>query len=300
MKRIVLLCLVMLSGIARTSAQTSISLLEDSVSYQIRVGKLTMTVDAGFGGRIRSFAYDGREVLSQSRWPESFGSTFWTSPQKEWNWPPVVEIDKRPYQAELNGGRLTLTSEVAQRMGLRVRKEFSADESDNAVVVAYSIINEGQESRRVAPWEITRVANEGLIFFDSPSDSIWPSGLLNFTSECGVSWYQCDERPQNRKVNADGRGWLAYYGNGLLLVKRFQDLDKYQPAEGEAEIQVYVNRGKTYIELESQGACTLLKPGESLDWTVRWNLLPCDLPAVPSARLVEMLHTPHHDVPSCK
>jgi len=33
-----------------------------------------------------------------------------------------------------------------------------------------------------------------------------------------------------------------------------------------------VNRGKTYIEIESQGAYTTLAPGKSLDWTVRWYL----------------------------
>ena len=59
-------------------------------------------------------------------------------------------------------------------------------------------------------------------------------------------------------------------------MKKFQDLQPEQPAPGEAEVQVYVNRGKTYIELESQGAYTLLQPGESLSWTVRWYLLPVD------------------------
>ena len=59
-----------------------------------------------------------------------------------------------------------------------------------------------------------------------------------------------------------------------VLVKQFEDLDKGQPAPDEAEIQVYVNRGKTYIELESQGAYTTLQPGEELNWTVRWYLQP--------------------------
>ena len=58
-------------------------------------------------------------------------------------------------------------------------------------------------------------------------------------------------------------------------MKQFEDLDKSQPAPDEAEIQVYVNRGKTYIELESQGAYTTLQPGEALNWTVRWYLQPC-------------------------
>ena len=78
------------------------------------------------------------------------------------------------------------------------------------------------------------------------------------------------------EVNADGKGWLAYLNKekGLLLVKQFVDLVAGQPAPDEAEIQVYVNRGKTYIELESQGAYTTLQPGEELSWTVRWYLQP--------------------------
>ena len=117
--------------------------------------------------------------------------------------------------------------------------------------------------------------NGGLIFF-APTDSIWPAGLMDFQLSDGAAGYQTDEAPRNRKVNADGSGWLAYCADGLLLVKKFQDLQPEQPAPGEAEVQVYVNRGKTYIELESQGAYTLLQPGESLSWTVRWYLLPVD------------------------
>ena len=60
------------------------------------------------------------------------------------------------------------------------------------------------------------------------------------------------------------------------MVKKFQDLDKSQPAPDEAEIQVYVNQRKTFIELESQGAYTTLQPGEQFSWTVRWYLLPCE------------------------
>ena len=87
-------------------------------------------------------------------------------------------------------------------------------------------------------------------------------------------------------MNADGKGWLAYLNNGLLLLKKFDDLSPTQPAPGEAEIQVYVNRGKTYIELESQGAYTNLAPGESLTWTVRWQLEPYNGTA-PSKQLVK-------------
>ena len=257
-------------GAMQVNAQ-EIKPLQES-KYQLAVGDVTMVVDAGNGGKILSYKYKDQEVISQLRWPESFGSTFWTSPQKEWNWPPVPEYDKNPYEAQLADGVLTLTSQVSEKLKYRVKKQFCIDKKDPSIAITYTILNEDDKPRSVAPWEITRVANDGIIFFDAKVEDITPQGLLDFRAAHGAVWYLADEQANNRKINADGKGWLAYCANGLLLVKKFDDLDPSQPAEGEAEIQVYVNRGKTYIELESQGACRSLKPGEALTMTVKWYL----------------------------
>jgi hypothetical protein len=284
MKRFISLFLMTVAfGVTTTLAQ------DNDGKYTLQNGERTMVIDAAKGGKILSLKYGEREVISQLRWPEAFGSTFWTSPQKEWNWPPVPEYDKRPYTVEQKDGVLTLTSEVSERMKYRIRKAFAVDERDGAFVITYTIINESDEVRRVAPWEITRVQNEGgLIFFEAPVEGITPSGLMDFKDAFGAAWYQTDETNGNRKVNADGKGWLAYYNNGLLLVKQFDDLDASQPAPDEAEIQVYVNRGKAHIELESQGAYTTLQPKESVNWTVRWYLQPSDLPVEPSEKLLKL------------
>ncbi len=263
----------------------------DQKRPRLTEGDVTMSIDVENGGKIMSMKYKGKEVISQSRRPEAFGSTFWTSPQKEWNWPPVSEFDKKPYTVEQHDGRLVLTSTVSEKLKYRVRKEFTTDPEDHAIIITYSIINESDETKRVAPWEITRVPNEGLIFFDAPVEGITPEGLIPFKTEHGAVWYQTDEANENRKVNADGKGWLAYANNGLLLVKRFEDLTPLQPAPGEAEIQVYVNSGKTYIELESQGAYTTLKPKEQLSWTVRWYLLPIEGGTSPSEYLLQKVKT---------
>ncbi len=260
---------------------------QDNQRYTLQTGDLTMVVDAAAGGKILSFKYKDKEVISQSRWPETFGSTFWTSPQKEWNWPPVPEYDKQAYTVEEQGETLLLTSGVSPRLGYRISKSFAVDNKRHAFVITYSIKNESKDTRSVAPWEITRVPNEGLIFFDAPTESITPAGLMPFKSEYGISWYATDVANENRKVNADGKGWLAYINDGLLLVKKFQDLKAGQPAPEEAEIQVYVNRGKSYIELESQGTYTTLKPGESLQWSVKWYLLPYEKEATPSKKLLK-------------
>jgi hypothetical protein len=285
MKRFISLFLMTVAfGVTTTLAQ------DNDGKYTLQNGERTMVIDAAKGGKILSLKYGEREVISQLRWPEAFGSTFWTSPQKEWNWPPVPEYDKRPYTVEQKDGVLTLTSEVSERMKYRIRKAFAVDERDGAFVITYTIINESDEVRRVAPWEITRVQNEGgLIFFEAPVEGITPAGLMDFKDAFGAAWYQTDETNGNRKVNADGKGWLAYYNNGLLLVKQFDDLDASQPAPDEAEIQVYVNRGKAHIELESQGAYTTLQPKETVSWTVRWYLQPSDLSAEPSEKLLKQV-----------
>lgn len=255
--------------------------------YSIQMNDLTMTIDSK-GGKILSFKYKDAEVISQIRFPEAFGSTFWTSPQKEWNWPPVPEYDKQPYTVEVKGASLVMKSNVSPRLKYSIMKEFVPDAKENAIIINYTITNESDETRKVAPWEVTRVQNgDGLIFFDADVNNITPVGLMDFKEEYGAAWYQPDVTNQNRKINADGKGWLAYATNGLLLVKKFQDLEPSQPAPNEAEIQVYVNRGKAHIELESQGAYTTLEPGKSLTWTVRWYLVPFDGAITPSKALLK-------------
>jgi hypothetical protein len=272
-------------GCIAASAQTIKAL--DGSKYSITAGDLTMTVDAGQGAKILSFQYKDKEVLSQIQRPNAFGSTFWTSPQVEWNWPPVPEYDTRPYTAEQKNGALVLTGQESERFHYRIRKEFKP--AGNHIEVTYSIINEAAVERKVAPWEISRVPSEGVIFFDATPETITPIGLLPISFQNEGSWYQVDEARANRKINADGAGWYAYAHDGLLLVKRFEDIDGTQPAPKEAEIQVYVNAGKTFIELEAQGAYTSLKPGEALNWTVCWYLLPQDTDDTPSQALMDLV-----------
>ncbi|MBO4674007.1 MAG: hypothetical protein J5616_06635 [Bacteroidaceae bacterium] len=287
-KKIVFVALFVALNLGCTYAQENFYQRQGESLYTLTMGDVSMTIDAAAGGKILSYKCGEAEVISQSPMREAFGSTFWTSPQKEWNWPPVQEYDKMPYTVEEKEGALVMTSQVSPRLKYRIRKEFVADPKDKAFVVTYSIINEAEETRKVAPWEITRVKNEGgLIFFDAPVENITPAGLMDFKSVDGAAFYLSDEANDNRKINADGKGWLAYKNEGLLMVKKFQDLEASQPAPGEAEIQVYVNRGKTYIELESQGAYTELKPGESLSWTVRWYLMADSSPVEASKALLK-------------
>lgn len=285
-KNLLSLMAALFLGSAALSAQTVTDNGEGK--YALRVGEVTMVVDASRGGKIVSYKYGDKEILSQTRMPNSFGSTFWTSPQSEWNWPPVPEYDTKPFDAEVTGDKLVLTGEKSGRFGYRVRKEFVADSKDKAIVITYTIVNESGETRKVAPWEISRVPNGGILFFDAKE--VTPANNmvgLPFEYKLKAAWYTLDEARANRKINADGKGWLAFCDKGLLFVKKFPDLKPSEPAPAEAEIQIYANPGKTFVEIEEQGAYTTLQPGEEVDWTVRWYLVPTDLPAEPSKALLK-------------
>ena len=282
---------VVISGAA--SAQTVQGSVDEG--FTIKAGNVTMTVSAKEGGKIMSYKYDDKEMLSQLRMQNQYGSTFWTSPQKEWNWPPVTEFDRAAYTVEditvKTVNSLVLTSQIARKLPFQIQKQYTPDPKGKYIRIAYTIINKGDVERKVAPWEISRVVADesGLIFFDAPVESITPAGLIPFKGEAGASWYSFEQGAQNRKINADGKGWLAYAADGLLMIKKFDDLAPSQPAPDEAEIQVYVNQGKTYIELESQGEYKTLAPGESLTWTVNWYLIPLKDEAVPSKKLLKLV-----------
>lgn len=278
MKKIILSVLLAVLALGFCTAQPPHFRMKknDPKIYSLSVGQVSMDIDAANGARIISFRHDTTDILSHIDFPNMYGSTFWTSPQKEWNWPPVHEHDMAEYTVEAQeGGVLLMTSPLSEKFPVIIKKRFSVDAADNCIVVTYIIQNASQEVRKVAPWEITRVMAHGTICFDAPVAGIIPAGLMPFFEKDGLATYEIDHvEGQNRKINSDGKGWLAFTQDGLTLVKKFQDLDPSQPAPDEAEIQVYVHQGDAYVELESQGAYTTLQPGESLEWPVRWYLMP--------------------------
>ena len=298
MKLNAILAVAALLGTTALFAQTVQKL--DDEKYVLSVQDLSMTVDAGHGGKILSFKLGEQEVLAQNpaaapqpapqgegqprrRFfnPNSYGSTFWTSPQAEWNWPPVPEYDNLPYTAEIKDGpvkvadvtipALFLQGQVS-KYGYRVCKAFTVDPSDLAFVITYSIVNESGETRKIAPWQISRVPNGGFLEFDAKPEGVTPADLMKVTFAEGLATLEVDVADQNRKINVDGKGWLNFRDKGLVLTQRFPDITQDAAAPGEAEIQVYIDARKSFVEIEAQGPYTELKPGEKLDWTVRWYL----------------------------
>jgi hypothetical protein len=271
--------------------------------YSFQFGDTLFAVDANYGGRIVTFALSGRNILTGPAVdPANYGSTFWSSPQTDWNWPPPTAVDSAPYTPSLDGAVLSLAGATAPfpLAGLAVEKKFSADSAAGVVTVAYTLANRGSQARQVAPWEITRVAAGGLTFFPMGEGGPrkGPQDLLNPTMANGVAWFAYDAAiiTADQKLFADGlEGWIAHVDGDLLLVKSFGDTLPSQAAPGEAEIELYANAAHTYVEVENQGAYVNLAPGAATTWTVRWMLRKLDPAATPasvgSAPLVDLVRS---------
>jgi hypothetical protein len=240
-------------------------------------------VDAAKAGRIVSFSLAGQNILTAPKNAEdnNWGSTFWTSPQSDWNWPPPVAIDPGPHTARVVGDSLVVESAVDPSLGLCVSKTISIDAAKGMVAIDYGIANKDNVVRKVAPWEISRVATGGLTFFPMGGGKPWKGmqELLPLDLQNGVAWFAAPRAPagNDQKVFADGReGWIAHVAGDLLLVKAFADTTPAQAAPGESEIELYTDPGRTYVEVENQGAYANVEPGKSTVWPVRWYLRRLD------------------------
>lgn len=260
--------------------------------FRLELGALSLEVDAKDGGRIVEFSLDGQNALvTQAESGAAYGSSFWPSPQADWNWPPPPEIDRDAWNAAFTPNGLELASGTSAALGLSVSQNIRLGSNPSCAVIDYTLHNRGTEARRVAPWQNSRVRPRGLTFYPS-HDATQPHSALALAPHDGVTFFAHD--PESMKLNqksfADGlEGFLAHVDRELLFVKSFPDVPPGGAAPGEAEIELYVDGAGKFVEVEQQGAYVEIPPGGSSSWRVVWLLerVPKEHVAVGSAALVE-------------
>ena len=261
------------------------TLTEDAGKYALAQGDLSVEIDPQVGGRVTALRLGTDEWLTgQDANATNYGSTFWTSPQSDWNWPPPPEIDNDPYAVTVNGTQLVLQGKKNGALGAAVTKQFSIDPTSGAVVIDYRLSNEGPAARSFAPWEVTRVVPEGLFVFPSAGAgySADSGAMLPVQQIAGAVWYSyaAASVPDSIKYfgNPSG-GWLAQVRGGTVFVKKLSFTGGGSPAPGESQVEIFLSGDHAYVELETQGTDQSIAAGTSLGWTTRWFLrkLPAGL-----------------------
>jgi hypothetical protein len=240
-------------------------------NYVLEFGDLYFEVSPNGARVVNVHLTGGQNLLTDATInATNYGSTFWTAPQSEWDWPPVPEIDSGPYAPTVTSPSVYFLSSAATIVPARVAKTFRADLAKVAIVADYSI-QATTAAHGFAPWEITRVFKRGLTF--------WPTGttpragtmpILPTTTGAGCTWHEATASSTEGKLFANaGAGWLAHVDGDTVIVKKFPDIMPDQAAPGEDEIEIYVGTGN-YIEVEQQGAYQMLPMGMSFTWSVTW------------------------------
>jgi Domain of unknown function (DUF4380) len=248
--------------------------------YVFRNEELELEVNPAIGGRITRFSLRGTNILTgpdvvaqgEGALPNMYGSTFWTSPQSVWSWPPEAALDSDPHTASLQGNGLRLLSEAGATTGYAVQKHFSMDAVRARVLIEYVLQNRSA-TLAAAPWEVSRVPKEGLVFFPAASPALAESTLQSRMID-GIAWIDVQQAPSaDSKLFQDGsEGWLAYAYRDLVFIKLFDDVARADQAAGEAEIEIFVNGSFDYVEVEQQGPSRLPPIGGSSSWRVAWLL----------------------------
>jgi hypothetical protein len=242
--------------------------------HMLEVDGVRLEVDAQVGGRVTSLRIGEVEVLSgPDAHADNYGSTFWTSPQRDWSWPPPAEIDSAPYASSEDACSLTVVGAPHVPLGVRVSKRFVADAARRAFSLEYEVHNVTETAKTYAPWEVTRVRPGGLTFF--PAGQSPPSGTLKLDERAGASWYAHDPAAlpaEGQKAFADGQGGVLAHvvAAGFLYMKSFESVPLAMQAPGETALEIYAC--PRYVELEVQGPYRAIAPGGSARWTVGWYL----------------------------
>jgi hypothetical protein len=252
--------------------------------HRMELGPYAVEVDADDGGRIVEFSLDGKNALAtREDSPVAYGTSFWPSPQSDWDWPPPPELDRLPWTAAVEKDTLVLASSTNAALGLDATARIRFDRANESLLILYTLSNRGSSPRRVAPWQNSRVRPGGLTFYPSNGPTLPPS-TLELPLIDGVAWLLHDPKTmtENRKSFADGaEGLLAHVAGDLLFVKTWLDVPREEQAPGEAEIELYVDKTGLFVEVEQQGPYEELAPGASLVWVTGWLIERLD----PSVRV---------------
>lgn len=266
-------------------------------------------LDPGCGGRVARLRLNETELLvGPTVHPDNWGSTYWTSPQTDWGWPPVAAVDQEPYGVSVEGDSVVLTSgpALAGAKRLSVTKRFTPRTGGAraaGLTVEYVVRNLGEAPFSIASWEISRVPPGGLSFFEAGAQEytlVGPHTILPTSKRRNLTWFDHRDFVPGRgaKLNADSPGsWLAHVVRGqphVLFLKRYDPVPLEQQAPGEGVVELYADELGSYVEVENQGPFARVEPGATSTYRVDWLLaeLPQGLePEVDDTKLVAFVHS---------
>jgi hypothetical protein len=260
--------------------------------YSLENDSLQLRVTRSVGPRILSFGFKGGENLF-AELPEAVidipgggafhfygGHRLWHAPEepKRTYLPDDSPVDIVPSE---NG--LTVTQPTESQTGLQKTLEIRLSGDSAQVLITHRLTNQGLWPVTCAPWAITQLKTGGTAILPQarqdtgvlPNRSLglWPyTDMANPNVQWGSNIILLHANLDSPfKIGfPNPRGWLAYWWNGMLFVKRADYFPQAEYYDFGGSSQCYCDH--RFIELETLAPIQTLAPGGTASHIEIWAL----------------------------
>jgi hypothetical protein len=209
------------------------------------------------------------------------GHRLWHAPE---NMPRTYALDNLPVDIITTSKSISAMQPIEVETGIEKSIRISLVKGKSQVIVRHTLTNRSLWPVECAPWAITQLKPGGVAILPQSQQQtgllanrslvIWP--YTNIASPC-VKWgnkyilLRSEMKEEAFKIGfPNPRGWLAYWLDGTLFVKRaaFDPQAAYYDFNSSSEC--YCN--DQFLELETMGPISILAPEESVIHTETWEL----------------------------
>ena len=178
---------------------------------------------------------------------------------------------------------LVATQKIESQTGLQKSIEINISDASAQVVIKHHLTNHGLWDVTCAPWAITQFKTGGMAILPQSSEdtgvlpnrslTLWPYTNM---SDPHVQWGR-DFILINAKMDSpfkvgfpNPRGWLAYWVNGVLFVKRAKYEAQAEYYDFGSSSECYCN--DAFLELETLAPIGTIAPGATATHVETWDL----------------------------
>lgn len=223
--------------------------------------------------------------------PTPSGDFHFRGGHRLWHAPESMPRTYAPDTGELriteipNG--IILETQTEPGTGIRKRIEIQIAPDKPSVSLNHTLINDGLWAVELAPWAITQFRLGGTAILPLPTKQVDEAGLLpnrqlSFWTYSRLTdprlslrddfiLFHADALPSFKIGYFNQNGWLAYYVDGVLFKKTFDVQINTDHPDNNSNAELYCDH--RFLELESLGPLTQLKPGASAHHQETWEVL---------------------------
>jgi hypothetical protein len=236
-------------------------------------------------------ALDGQlHDAASSEWMNFGGDKCWPAPQSAWpqhqgrEWPPPVAFDSCPVEAVAVERGVELTSPFDPGYGIQTVRCVELDPAQPVMRIRTEYHKLSGAPVTVGIWTITQMREPERVCMLLPAKSKFAAGYVRLL-EAEPANLKIDGRllsltrhaRQQVKVGSDGSS-MAWLGQNCV-VRIDTEIGPGEYPDGGCVTEVYTNPDPLqYVELETLGPLTTMNPGDRIEQTTVYTVMPRSTP----------------------